>query len=96
MNLKTYLGKAAEVLRSSERMVQRNIEIWREEPGSKYYDPDWDVHLDQDEIAGLIRNLSDAANLFDLLATDAGVAARLFKAHVDALDGTPDETEGGA
>ncbi len=89
MNLKTYCGKAAEVLRSSERMVQRNLEIWKQSPEAdgKYYDPDWDVHLDQDEIKGLIRNLTDAANLFDVLSQNPDAAADLLRAHVDADGG---------
>jgi len=89
MNLKNYCGKAAEVLRSSEQMVQRNVEIWKQTPESdgKYYDPDWDVHLEQDEIKGLIRNLTDAANLFDILAQNSDAAADLLKAHMDAKGG---------
>lgn len=89
MNLKEYCGKAAEVLRSSERMVQRNVEIWRETPETdgEHYDPDWDIHLEQDEVAGLIRNLTDAANLFEVLAENFDAANDLLNAHMDAKGG---------
>jgi len=89
MNLKEYLGKAADVLRSSERMVQRNVEIWKETPekDGEYYNPDWDVHLDQEEVAGLIRNLTDAANLFEILSKNSDAAADLLKAHIEAQGG---------
>lgn len=83
MNAKELMSRAAEVLQSSESMVQRNVEIWREDPGDKYYDPDWDVHLDQDEVAGLLRNLKDAAKLFDELAGNPVFAANLFRGHVN-------------
>jgi len=90
MNLKEYCGKAADVLRSSERMVQRNVEIWRQTPESdgKYFDPDWHVSLSQAEVAGLLRNLTDAANFFEILAKNSDAAADLLAAHM--------ETEGGA
>lgn len=89
MNLKEYCGKAAEVLRSSERMVQRNVEIWRETPENdgEYYNPDWDVNLTQDEINGLVRNLTDAANLFEVLSKNSDAAADLLAAHMDAEGG---------
>lgn len=86
MNLKEYCGKAAEVLRSSERMVQRNVEICKETPeqDGKYYNPEWDIHLDQDEVAGLLRNLTDAANLFEILSLNPDAAADLLKGHIEA------------
>lgn len=89
MNLKTYCGRAAEVLRSSERMVQHNVEIWRETPESdgENYDPDWEIHLTQDEIKGLIRNLTDAANLFEVLSENSDAAADLLRAHMDVGGG---------
>ncbi|WP_127113044.1 hypothetical protein [Shimia sediminis] len=86
MNLKDYCGKAAEVLRSSERMVQRNVEIWKQTPETDgdFYDPEWDVHLEQDEIKGLLLNLADAANIFDILSQNSDAAADLLKAHLSA------------
>lgn len=89
MNLKHYCGKAADVLRSSERMVQRNVEIWRETPETdgEHYNPDWDIHLAQDEIDGLVRNLTDAANLFEVLSKNSDAAADLLTAHMDADGG---------
>lgn len=86
MNLKKYCASAAEVLRSSERMVQRNVEIWRQTPDSdgENYNPEWDVCLSQDEIAGLIRNLTDCANFFEILAENSDAAADLLAAHMAA------------
>lgn len=69
MDLDEYCRLAAKVMRSSERMVQRNVEIWKQTPENdgKYYDPDWDVHISQKEADLLISNLSKAADLLDLL-----------------------------
>ena len=88
INLKEYLSQAAAVLRSSERMVQRNVEIWRQTPerDGEMYDPDWDVHLEQNEVAGLLSNLKDAAHLFQVLAENRDAAVDLVKAH-DAAEG---------
>ena len=82
MDLKEYCGKAADVLRSSERMMQRNVEIWKQQPDEPYYDPAWDVHIEQDEVAGLIRNLTQAADLFEILSKNSDAAADLLAVHM--------------
>ncbi len=89
INLKDYCGKVAEVLRLSERMMQRNVEIWRQTPESdgELNNAEWDVPLEQDEVAALVRNLTDAANLFEILSRNSDAAADLLKAHMDAEGG---------
>ena len=74
MDIEEFCRKAAEVMRSSERMMKGQIEFWKETPENDgiYYDPDWQVKLDQNQAAILVRNLSDAAKLFDLLGGNGG------------------------
>ncbi len=69
MTLEEYCRGAAEVLRSSERMMQHQVAICKQTPedDAPFYDPEWSVDLSQDQANGLIRNLSDAAKLLDLL-----------------------------
>ncbi|MBN2629101.1 MAG: hypothetical protein JXR75_01015 [Rhodobacteraceae bacterium] len=88
MDLKEYCNLAADVLRSSERMVQRNVEMCREtsEGSGKYYNPDWWVTISQEEAAGLAKNLTDAANLFEVLSKNPEAAADLFRAHMSAQE----------
>lgn len=84
MNLKEYCGNAADVLRASERMVQGNVKIWRQTPESdgEYFDPEWRVSLSQADIASLLRNLTDTANLFEILAGSKDAATDLLAAHI--------------
>lgn len=83
INLKEYMGIASQVLRSSERVVQQSVDLYRSTPEQDgvYYDPEWRVQLEQDEAEGLLRNLRDSADLFQILAENADAAADLLAAH---------------
>jgi len=74
MDIEEFCRKAAEVLRSSERMMKDQIEFWKETPeeGGIFYDPDWQVKLDQSQAAILVQNLSDVSVLLDLLGGNGG------------------------
>lgn len=66
-----YCAKAAEVLRSSEHMLRRNLEIWNDPD-----DPDWHLTLPHAEAATCADNLAAAAGFFawlgDATPTDGG------------------------
>lgn len=89
VNMKDYLTKGAEILRSSERMVARNQELCRDHEDGPFYNPEWTVSLEQDEVEGLLRNLRDAAGVFDLLAQNPDAALSLVAAHLAAGEATP-------
>lgn len=69
MDKAEYCRLAAEALRSSERMMKRQMEIWESTPegDGQFHDPDWNVQLSQDQAAGLISNLKTVAEFLDLL-----------------------------
>lgn len=98
INLKEYMGNASQVLRFSERVVQRSVDWYRSTPekDGDYYDPDWNVRLEQDEAEGLLRNLRECADLFQILAENADAAADLLAAHRAAQESPQGLPEGGA
>ena len=63
-----YCRKGAEVLRSSERLMQRCWEIWEEpqEPGSEF---PWQLCIDHPDAAVLMNNLKKAAEFLEMLGT---------------------------
>lgn len=77
MTLQEYAKHGAEALRSSERMMRQNIELWKDTPeeSGDYYDAEWLVCLSQEEAATLTTNLANAAKFLDLVADDAKGAA---------------------
>jgi hypothetical protein len=69
MDKAEYCRLAAEALRSSERMMQRQLGIFKSTPegDGQFYDPDWNVQISQDQAAVLISNLKTVAEFLDLL-----------------------------
>ena len=61
---------AAEAMRSSERWLKSQYEMWESTPESdgEYHDPEWEVRLDHVEAERLIVNLCRAAEIFERLA----------------------------
>lgn len=57
--------QVAEVLRSSELWLKREFDIWADDPSDLYFDPDWLVKLDHEEVRKLIHNLHETAKFLD-------------------------------
>ena len=89
INLKDYCNNAARVLYSTEKLVKRNQEIWRETPeqDGELYNPEWTVSFSQEDVSLLIRNLHETGTFFEILGGNQDAAADLLKAHQEAEAG---------
>lgn len=63
-----YCRNGAKALTSSHTFGSKQLDLWRENPLSPHYDPEWLVCLKPAEFEALLANVRTAADLLDWLS----------------------------
>lgn len=85
--IKTDCEQVADGIEKLVVFMERNRDLYADDPDSAYYDPDWVVCYTQDEHARLLTSLNSIRGLVWHLAHNPEAAAHLIQAHMAAEGG---------
>lgn len=82
-------ARTADDLEKAIGWLQREYELWEDDPESQYFDPEWTVHLDHPQAKQLIEGLKGIRGLLWHLGNNPDAAAALASQHAEAMLALP-------
>lgn len=85
-NIKADCTEVADALEPAVSFLERQLSIWEDDPESTYFDPDWTVNLDHQDVQKIVTLLRNIRGIIWHLGNNPEAVAFLVRQHMAEED----------